>query len=325
MRILVIEHCESLWGSQSWLQPAFSRHVGSAGPPHCRQHNPRSVCRTTLALLALSLAATAQESPKAHFHHIHLNATDPAAAINFYTRKFDCEKGAFGGQDAVWAQKSWILFNKVKASPPSDIVSTIWHFGWGAEDMPATYQKQLDSGTTFQTPITDISDLVGKPAGNFFFAYVDGPDHALIELNTAAHHHFGHIHLLSEDPIAAGQWYKKHFGISGYIGPRTARVYRGVHVEPVASLNMDNVNIIIFPVEYARDAMPALWKGRQSFEPTKGRVVDHIAFSVDSVSETRARLQKEGVKVTDTPFIEGPDRISIELIPSDRQPSGSEP
>ena len=71
--------------------------------------------------------------------------------------------------------------------------------------------------------------------------------------------------------------------------------------------------------------MPALWKGRQSFEPTKGRVVDHIAFSVDSVSETRARLQKEGVKVTDTPFIEGPDRISIELIPSDRQPSGSEP
>jgi hypothetical protein len=147
-----------------------------------------------LILLALLVPAAAQEPPKAHFHHIHLNATDPAAAMDFYTHKF------------YW-DKPWILFTKVKDAPPSEIVSAIWHFGWGAEDMPATYKKQIESGTKFETPITDISDLVGKPPGNFFFAYVDGPDHALIELNTATHHHFGHVHLLSEDPIAAGQWY----------------------------------------------------------------------------------------------------------------------
>ncbi len=268
-----------------------------------------------LIVLALAIAATAQEAPKAHFHHIHLNATDPAAAIDFYTHKFDCEKGKFGGrEDAVWAQKSWILFNKVKEAPPSEIVSAIWHFGWGAEDMPATYRKQLDSGTKFQTPITDISDLVGKPVGSFFFAYVDGPDHALIELNTAGHHHFGHIHLLSADPAAAGQWYKKYFGVTGYIGTRTGRVYRGVHVDPSASLMMDNVNIIIFPVEYARDAMPELWKDRKDFASTKGRVVDHMAFSVDSVPETLERLRKDGVKTEDAGFIEGPDHVRIELV-----------
>src|ERR1017187_6892531 len=109
-----------------------------------------------LILLALITTAAAQEPPKAHFHHIHLNATDPAAAIDFYTRKFDCEKGKFAGQDAVWAQKSWILFTKLKDAPPSEIVSAIWHFGWGAEDMPATYKRQIDSGTKFETPITDI-------------------------------------------------------------------------------------------------------------------------------------------------------------------------
>ena len=156
--------------------------------------------------------------------------------------------------------------------------------------------------------------MVNKPAGSFFFAYVDGPDRALIELNSAAHHHFGHVHLLSQDPIAAGQWYKKTFGIPGYIGTRTGRVYRGVHVEPVASLMMDNVNIIIYPVEYARDAMPDLWKDRKDFEPTKGRVADHLAFSVDNVAETLTRLRKEGVKVTDGTFIEGPDHIRIELV-----------
>jgi len=254
-----------------------------------------------LILLALLIPALAQEPPKAHFHHIHLNSTDPAAAIDFYTRKFEFDK-------------SRILFTKVKDAPPSEIVSAIWHFGWGAEDMPATYKRQIDSGTKFETPITDISDLAGKPPGSFFYAYVDGPDHALIELNTAAHHHFGHVHLLSADPIAAGQWYKKYFGIPGYIGPRTGRVYRGVHVDPVASLNMDNVNIIIFPVEYARDAMPDLWKDRKDFEPTKGRVVDHLAFSVDHLHDTLERLRKDGIKVTDGTFIEGPDHIRIELV-----------
>ena len=267
-----------------------------------------------LIVLALTVSAAAQQPPNAHFHHIHLNSLDPAAAIDFYTRKFDCEKASFHGQEAIWAQKSWVLFNKVKDAPPSDIVSAIWHFGWGAEDMTATYKRQIDSGTRFQTPITDISDLVGKPAGSFFFAYVDGPDHALIELNTAAHHHFGHVHLLSADPIAAGQWYKKYFGIPGYIGQKTGRVYRGVRVEPVASLTMDNVNIIIFPIEYARDAMPELWKDRRDFESTQGRVVDHLAFSVDRLHETLERLRRDGVKVTDDSFIEGPDHIRIELV-----------
>jgi catechol 2,3-dioxygenase-like lactoylglutathione lyase family enzyme len=270
-------------------------------------------------VMALVMAAAGQEQPKAHFHHIHLNVTDAVAAIDFYTTKFDCEKAKFADQgDAVWTQKSWILFTRVKGVPPSDTVSAIWHFGWGAEDMQAAYRKQLDSGTRFQTPITDISDLAGKPPGSFFYAYVDGPDHALIELNTAAHHRFGHVHLLSEDPVAAGEWYKKYFGVTGYIGPRKPRVYRGVHVEPMASLQMDNVNIIIFPMEYARDAMARLWRDRKAFEPTRGRVVDHLAFSVDNLSATLGRLRNDGVKISDesksAAFIEGPDRISIELV-----------
>ena len=64
--------------------------------------------------------------PPAHFHHIQLNSTDPAAAINFYTAKFDCEKARFAGKtDAVWAQKSWLLFNKVGKPPQADVTITI--------------------------------------------------------------------------------------------------------------------------------------------------------------------------------------------------------
>jgi len=292
------------------------------------------------ASLALGMAwiCNAQEAPPAplaHFHHVHLNATDPAGAIAFYTTKFDCEKGRFAGlMDAVWAQKSWLLFSKVDKPPKSEITSAIWHIGWGAENMKETYQKQLASGAKFETPITDISDIGGGNAqGVFFFAYVDGPDHQLIELNTAPHHHFGHIHLLSKDPIAAGEWYMKELGlVRRGTGPisREPRMYHGFQIGPAMNLMMDNVNFIIFPMEYAKKQWPELWKDRTDFESTKGHVTDHIGFSVDNLDQTVARLKKDGVKVTDEPrsvqggkikyaFIEGPDHVRIELVEGQAQ------
>lgn len=281
-------------------------------------------------LTALSAAATvsAQDPvPQARWHHVHINSMDPKASIEFYTSKFDCEKAKFAGLlDAVWAQKSWIMFAKARnGPPPHDIVSAIWHIGWGAEDMKATYKKQVDSGTKFQTPITDISKLAGRQADSFFYAYVDGPDHELIELNTANHHRFGHLHMLSKDPVAAGDWYAKHLGIPVRMKQAEKRMYEGFPVAPSSFLQSDNVSIIIYPVEYARVAFPKEWKDREDFEPTKGRVIDHIGFSVDNLEETLDRLKASGVKITAGPitggggkfkvaFIEGPDRVNIELV-----------
>ncbi len=67
-------------------------------------------------LLSLCLSAVFASSAfgQTHFHHAHLNSTDPEAAIDFYTTHLSGEKAAFGGTEAVWTQKSWLLFNKVK-------------------------------------------------------------------------------------------------------------------------------------------------------------------------------------------------------------------
>src|SRR5260370_1513279 len=264
----------------------------------------------------------------AQFHHVHMNPTDPAAAINSYTSKFDCEKARFGAMDAVWAQKSWLLFSKVSTPPPWELTSAIWHIGWGAEAMNSTYQNQLDSGTKFFAPLTDISDLAGVP--NFYYAYVDGPDHALIEINTAGHHHFGHLHLFSEDPVSAGLWYMKYFGAVRRGNPsnppsREPRFYKGFQVGPAMSLMLDNVNIIIFPVQLSKQSYPDQWKNVQGITPTKGRVIDHVGFSVDNLPEALERMRKDGVTVTDEirtahdgkikyAFVEGPDKIRIELV-----------
>lgn len=281
-----------------------------------------------LLLVLLSLGVHAQQ--QTHFHHVHLNSTDPGTAIDFYASKFKARKEKFAGQmDAIWTGDSWLLFNQVDSPPPSDLISGIWHIGWGAEDMQATYRKQLDSGTRFATPITDISEMVG---GNrpFFYAYVDGPDRALIELNTARHHNFGHVHMFSADPPAAGAWYAKHFGWR-FVGQKNKREFRGVQIAPAAFVTAGHVSMIIYPLEYLRALAPAQWQDRQSFATTRGRVIDHLGFSLPDLDATLATLRKEGVIVTAEPkdaadgrlrhaFIEGPDQVVIELL-EDRHPT----
>ena len=269
------------------------------------------------ALLPLIL-----EAQTARFHHVALNVTDPKAAIEFLTKRFDCEAARLGGEEAVWAQKSWILFNKVATPPPHEIVSSIWHMGWGAEDMKATYQKQLDMGTTFQTPLTDISKLANF--NEFYYAYVDGPNHAPIELNTAQHHRFGHMHLLSDDPVAAGQWYAEHFALKVRKGSSDKRYYEGFQVGPASSFMVDNVNFIIYPAGYMEKQWPEHWAKHKEFEPTKGRVIDHLGLSVDNLDETIQRLKGEGVTVGKPEkfrrtkqravMIEGPDHVGIQLV-----------
>jgi catechol 2,3-dioxygenase-like lactoylglutathione lyase family enzyme len=304
-------------------------------------HMPKLYIGVASVLLAEALVAPAQDQssppiapPLAHFHHLHLNTTDPQAAISFYTAKLESEKRKFAGaMDAVWSHKSWLLFTKINAAPISEITSPIWHMGWGGgENMKETYEKQVASGTKFRTPITDISDQCDGRGGNgrFFFSYIDGPDHALIELNTTAANvtYFDHVHLLSEDPIAAAEWYVKEFGLQrrGPNPPSRELRYRcGRQTGPSVALTMDDVSIIIYPVGNAKAAFPDAWKGRDGLESSQGHTIDHLGFSVDNLDRTLERLKKDGVKVTGEPrsvfagklkfaFIEGPDHIRIEVL-----------
>ena len=181
--------------------------------------------------------------------------------------------------------------------------------------MQAEVRRQAGVGTKFHTPITQLFP-------RSFYAYVEGPDKALIELNTARHHRFGHLHLLSADPLAAGEWYIRHLGARRVGGTSEPAKWSDVQVGPYVSLMMDNVNLIIFPAVYARQAWPALWKDRASFDSPRGRVVDHIAFRVENLA---AALEGHRMLAGPAPipgtsirsaYVEGPDNIVIELVES---------
>lgn len=269
----------------------------------------------------------------AHWHHFHINSTDPAAAVRYYTKHFNAKPARFAGiMDAVRTQQSWLLFTKVDTKPSTKHNTGIWHIGWGAPDPHAEYQRQLELGNKFVQPLTDISTGLGGRPGRFFYMYVESPDGTWVELNTARTDRFGHMHLFSADPIAAGDFYIRFFGATGRAlstadtPSRAPRIsLTGLQVGPSSSIYLDDVNIIIYPVQYSQKAYASDWEpGQTELASTRGTVNDHFGISVPNLAEALTILRANGIKVTQEPrevpgkfrfaFIEGPDRVAIELI-----------
>jgi catechol 2,3-dioxygenase-like lactoylglutathione lyase family enzyme len=279
--------------------------------------------KTLVSLFAL-LASASSALAQTHFHHAHLNSTDPRAAIEFYTTHLSGEKATFGGADAVWTQRSWLLFNKVKNPPPYEVISPLFHIGWGAEDMKAEFLRQIKLGTTFQTVLTDGVELFGAGTRDSnFFMYLDGPDHATIEVQSAKHHDFMHVHLLSDDPVAAAAWYETHLGLTPRNQLKTERAFRGIPTGPSASSTLDAVTFFWYPTAHAKALYGGQWKGRTTYATNRGRVIDHVAVSVDNLDQTLARLRSEGVRVISGPrttngmrsaFVQAPDNMEIEIV-----------
>ncbi len=281
-----------------------------------------------------AVAASPSEAPLiagAHFHHVHINSVDPAASIAYYLKHFNAKPAKFAGlTDAVWVQKSWLLFTKVATKASTKINSPIWHIGWGTPDPKQEFKRQTELGNTFFQPLTDISTASANwDPDTFYFMYVASPDRTLIELNTAPTDNFGHLHLLSADTNAAADFYMKFFGAT----PKTSSTARqppppasGQSPPPrrPASFMIDNVNLILMPASYAKTEFPADWVGISELQPSRGTVNDHIGFSVPNLDNALKIMRANGVKITSEPvdvpgkfryaFIEGPDRIAIELI-----------
>ena len=281
-------------------------------------HKPLILLAGFFLILPVLIGRSQDSSTQSQFHHVHLNSVDPGAAMSFYTKTFDVTKATkLAGTDAVQSENMYLLFNRVASAPAVAPDSAIWHFGWGSTDMEADYKKHLASGISFQTPITRLGS-------GTLFAYMKAPDGALVEINTSQTRAFIHVHLYSDAPLCAADWYVKNLGAvsranSQHTGPCEVPFAApseplGVIRSPATTVRIGEVNLIIYP--------------RQRPGPlvsTRGHVVDHIAVSYPDVAPVVDRLRKTGVKVIEelhqfgntnkrTAMIEGPDRIAIELV-----------
>jgi catechol 2,3-dioxygenase-like lactoylglutathione lyase family enzyme len=276
----------------------------------------------------VTLGLAQQPAQLAHFHHIHLNAANPEASLNFYSTRFNGKRSQLTASvEGIWASRLWLLFDKAPRPAPAEIVSPLYHIGWGAPDGRVAYDRLVDLGVNFETPMSDLSDLLGTGSpGNGWYMYAEGPDRELIEINRSNNYDFQHFHLLSDDPVGAAQWYAKEFGFPMRGTPsREARSHKGVQVAPLVFMNVDGVLFGWFPTGAAKGLYPDAWKARTGFASPRGRNLDHFALSVDNLNDSLARLERDGVRILEPPslkmngaflsaFVEAPDNVALEIV-----------
>ncbi|HEY2132179.1 MAG TPA: VOC family protein [Acetobacteraceae bacterium] len=296
------------------------------------------------------------------FHHLHLNAVDPDAAIAFYTRQFPSTSGGvWAGLPALFSPNDvLILFNKVAAPPPVSPPSAIWHFGWHVTDVRAniaSYQARPDvkllplytsdeggfvwinsdswpapkggaPGLTKAQIAQAKSDGV-QPVGGGGFAYMAGPDGALVEyVGDHPAERFDHVHLWQNDVFAAQRWYQQHLNAAPR--PGTAPAQPG----GTATRGPDRSWPALNPEGMFRDPRAGVvfgdvvltWYANQGdapLAPSRGQLQDHIAFAVGDLDAWVDKLRGESITFLEQPYrlgdtraamIEGPSREAIELV-----------
>jgi catechol 2,3-dioxygenase-like lactoylglutathione lyase family enzyme len=317
-----------------------------------------------VSLLLAGLARAQNEPlPAPVFHHLHLNSTNPEAAIDFYTREFpSTSKTAFAGKPALKSPNNvLVLFNKVSAQPALQPQTAVWHFGWHVTDVRKSmdmYKQRpevkllplyttdeggsvLVSSDTWpgtggvlgltKAQIAEAKKKGVQPAGGAGFAYLQGPEGAIIEYqgNMPAER-FNHVHMYWEDPFCAQLWYQKHLSAS-IAGGRASqytesncKVPRGDDktwpaLEKEGMYRTPGANVLFGDVSLNSYMNPT----DHPLAPTRGHLVDHFALSVNNLDAWIAKLRNEGVKFLEQPYkigdlravmIEGPSREAIELV-----------
>ena len=303
--------------------------------------------------------------PPPGFHHLHLNSVNPDAAIDFYAKAFpSTSKGTFAGQPALRSPNNvLVLFNKVASPPATQPATAFWHFGWHVTDVRATLDRFLKSNTPLLPLYTGVGNgtvfvssdtfpgsggVLGltragladaqakgvKPAGGAGFAYLRGPDDAIVEYqgNMPAER-FNHVHMYQDQPFCAQLWYQTHLNVP-VVAPRAGqpvrteancRVERGPD-KTLPALDWDGmfrtpaVQTTIFGDVSLFFYMN---QGSTPAGPTRGYLMDHYGVSVANLDAWIAKLKGENVTVLEQPYtigglravmIEGPSREAIELI-----------
>ncbi|MFM9940504.1 MAG: VOC family protein [Hyphomicrobiaceae bacterium] len=119
---------------------------------------------------------------------------------------------------------------------------------------------------------------------------------------------FDHIHIFSKDPEATAKWYERMLG---------AEIIRTApQGKPRIDLKLGGANIFILDV--SADAKCAAPVGH----PHQG--LDHFGLEVKDIDKVCTDLKAKGVNFTRGPetirpgtriaFIEGPEKVSIELL-----------
>lgn len=251
----------------------------------------RPVLKSIIAALAvISISGAARA---ADWHHLHLTAPDPHAAVEWYAKYMEgkTEKFSETSEAAVFG-KTLVLFLKKDAGFPGSVGTAVDHIGWSFKDLDAKMKEFEAAKIKIIAP--------AKPLGKIKFGFIEDPWGTKIEvMQDPDLIGFHHVHLYSPDPDATLKWYAASFG-----GEPTR--FSGV-----------------LPAIKYNDMWLICQKTTKELVPTKGHSVDHLGFSFPDLDAAATKLKGQGVKFSMEPrpygklkiaFLGGPDGVNIELV-----------
>ena len=303
---------------------------------------------------------TSNEPSLPQLHHVGLNSVDPDRAIDWYLRVWPAARRTqIAGQPAV-AADILLLFNKVERPPPgawrgdlrrSEPQSAFWHIGAFTNTTNLAERLRV-VGVTHLPLYTSSRDTVGVwrsglaavPPRDGGFSYVVAPDGVLFELTggPGTHDSFSHVHFFHERPLCVANWYVEHLGMelppvrdsSGVESPRKPwdpcdppyATASWPSLEPIGTIRQPSGAVRFANGSmswYPRQCVGARCGRDRPLARSRGQVLDHVAFTIDSLDVLLRRLRGAGVRVLEEPYtfgetrafmIEDPDGLAIELI-----------
>lgn len=282
-----------------------------------------------VGVLVVMMGAVAALQPRgpvpAHFHHVHVNSTNPAKTTAFYQNTFGAQPVKYKGTtDGLFVSRGFILINKVTQAPKDLETTAIRHIGWAGIDGPNEFARLKEKGSSFHTPLTAL--------GTNWFFYMFGPDREIAEVYTGDQNHlFNHVHQSVDDLAATAAWYERVLGMTfpaAAKGPRPS----DPNARWGSQARVDGVSfVLIYKDHYYAESEHRLPVGR-TLQTTEGSPIDHIAFSYESIAPEFERMRAAGVPIVrpiaDRPdgvksfFITGPDAVLIEIVEAKPIPDG---
>jgi catechol 2,3-dioxygenase-like lactoylglutathione lyase family enzyme len=247
------------------------------------------------------------------------------------------------GWPGVQSEDIYILFNQVPKPASNEWDTAIWHFGWNTGNAVQDYKRLAARGVEFFRVPPPSGHMVGPDGNDVEIAPGQGGASGGTGPTT-----FNHVHLQSDSPLCAGDWYERVLGLrrgtnvygpsSGGkpapappagsdchipLAPRHAPANQ-IH-EPSARVYAGDIMLFIYPHQRLAALTQRAVDDQGPLVSPRGRLLDHIALAVADVPATLARLRAQNVKVLEdvhnfgnstlkAAMIEGPDLIAIELV-----------
>ena len=277
--------------------------------PRCHAMNVKRVARPLLVVIvAIMVASTPSAATAAHYHHVHITASSPSEAVNWYTEYMDCQPIS-DRRDAADCNGVELVF-VVQPTMGSTQGTGVNHISFSFPDL-STKMAALESvgvrgsGVRLQR-FPDGSTLRDVP-GLFKIGFIFDPWGTRIELvEDKEDLGFHHVHLSATDPEATLAWYRDTMGGE----PASLKgMLNGLRFGDIWLLASDHP-----------DGTPAT---------TEGRAIDHIAFAVTDLNAEAAVMRQQGVVFQEKPrvpenartaaqraFVDGPDNVRVAIVES---------